>query len=151
MSIHNINEELAAVGKAAPGVQVGDDTTDLVGFYGTTGVVQPTALTANAGTITAPSVSTVTAPLTDLTHTAPGTPDFTIATMTTSSPAGFTTVDEGQTVLQVIVRNAVIIAELVALEVEDRARIAELVTSQASDEVRIDELETKLQDLGLLA
>lgn len=42
------------------------------------------------------------APLTTITHTAPGTPDYAIQNLTTSTPYGFVTADEGNTVLKVI-------------------------------------------------
>jgi hypothetical protein len=71
-------------------------------------VVQPTALTAQ---------------LTTITHTAPGTPDYAIQDLTSTTPFGFVTKDEGNTVLSVI----------------------------ANLQARVDELETKLQSLGLLA
>lgn len=61
-----------------------------VGFYGTDHVTQGAALTAT---------------VTSLTHTAPSTPDYAIADLTQDSPTapfGFTTKDEGNTVLKVI-------------------------------------------------
>ena len=42
------------------------------------------------------------APLTTITHTAPGTPDYAIQNLTTSTPYGFVSADEGNTVLSVI-------------------------------------------------
>lgn len=42
------------------------------------------------------------AALTTITHTAPGTPDYAIANITNSSPFGFASQDEGNTVLSVI-------------------------------------------------
>lgn len=42
------------------------------------------------------------APLTTITHTSPGTPDYAIANITSSTPFGFSTQDEGNTVLSVI-------------------------------------------------
>ena len=57
------------------------------GFYGTTPVVQGAALTTQ---------------LTSITSTAPGTPDFAIQDLTQSTPFGFVTKDEGNTVLAVI-------------------------------------------------
>lgn len=42
------------------------------------------------------------AALTLLTHTAPGTPDYAIQNLTTSTPYGFVTADEGNTVLKVV-------------------------------------------------
>lgn len=40
--------------------------------------------------------------LTTITHTAPGTPDYAIQNLTTSTPYGFVTADEGNTVLKVV-------------------------------------------------
>jgi hypothetical protein len=57
------------------------------GFYGTTPVVQGAALTTQ---------------LTSITSTAPGTADFAIQDLTQSTPFGFVTKDEGNTVLAVI-------------------------------------------------
>jgi hypothetical protein len=79
-----------------------------VGFYGTTPVAKPAALTAA---------------LTAITHTAPGTPDYAIQNLVQNTGFGFVTADEGNTVLSVIVRL----------------------------NTRVSELETKLQALGLLA
>lgn len=42
------------------------------------------------------------AALTTITHTAPGTPDYAIQNLTTSTPFGFVTADEGNSVLSVI-------------------------------------------------
>lgn len=77
-----------------------------VGFYGVTPVVRPTALTTK---------------LTDITFTAPGTPDYAMQTVQLSG-YGFATADEGNTALSVI-KNL---------------------------QTRVSELETKLQSLGLL-
>jgi hypothetical protein len=57
------------------------------GFYGTTPVVQGAALTTQ---------------LTSITSTAPGTPDYAIQDLTQTTPFGFVTKDEGNTVLSVI-------------------------------------------------
>lgn len=57
------------------------------GFYGENKVVQPAALTAQ---------------LTTITHTAPGTPDYAFGTVTTTSGAGFSTVDEANSLLKVV-------------------------------------------------
>ena len=78
-----------------------------IGFFNVTPVVRPSALTAA---------------LTALTHTAPGTPDYAIQNLTNVAPFGFVTADEGNTVLSVIVRL----------------------------QTRLGEVETKLQALGLL-
>lgn len=69
------------------GAQVGKSATEKVGFWGATPVVQGAALTAQ---------------LTSITHTAPGTPDYAIQDLTNSSGYGFVTKDEGNTVLSVI-------------------------------------------------
>ena len=69
------------------GMNIGIAATDKVAFYGATPVVQGAALTAQ---------------LTSITHTAPGTPDYAIQNLTTSTPYGFVTADEGNTVLSVI-------------------------------------------------
>jgi hypothetical protein len=57
------------------------------GFYGTTPVVQGAALTTQ---------------LTSITSTAPSTPDYAIQDLTQSTPFGFVTKDEGNSVLAVI-------------------------------------------------
>ena len=69
------------------GMNIGIATTDKVGFYGATPVVQGAALTAQ---------------LTSITHTAPGTPDYAIQDLINSSAYGFASKDEGNTVLSVI-------------------------------------------------
>lgn len=90
------------------GTKIGTATTQKLGFYGVSPVVQQTALTSQD---------------TSLTHTAPGTPDFAIQDLTQTTPFGFVTKDEGNTVLQVILNL----------------------------QTRVAEVETKLQSLGLLA
>lgn len=69
------------------GMNIGIATTDKVGFYGTTPVVQGAALTAQ---------------LTSITHTAPSTPDYAIQDLINFSAYGFASKDEGNTVLSVI-------------------------------------------------
>jgi hypothetical protein len=64
----------------------------------------------------------LTAALTTITHTAPGTPDYAVQDLTNSGGFGFATKDEGNTVLSVIARL----------------------------QTRVNELETKLQAIGLL-
>ena len=78
------------------------------GFYGTTPVSKAAALTTA---------------LTSITATAPGTPDYAIANLTATSPYGFVSADEGQTVLTVI----------------------------ANLQARVNQLESRLQAYGLLA
>lgn len=85
----------------------GSGSAAMLGFYGVTPVVRPTALTAQ---------------LTTLTYTAPGTPDYAIQDLTNSGGYGYATKDEGNSVLKVI----------------------------ANLQTRVSELETKLQGLGLL-
>lgn len=58
-----------------------------VGFYGTSPVTKPTALTTA---------------LTTITHSEPSSPDYAIAALTNSSPYGFASADEGHSVLKVI-------------------------------------------------
>jgi hypothetical protein len=69
----------------------------------TTGVVVP--VTPGAA---------LTAQLTSITHTAPGTPDYAIQDLTNSSGYGFVTKDEGNTVLSVILNLQTRVAELEA-------------------------------------
>jgi len=101
------NSTLVIPGTTFDGAILGD-TGGTAGFYGTTPVSQATALTAQ---------------LTTITCSAPGTPDYAIANLTTTTPYGFASADEGQTVLKVI----------------------------ANLQVRVGELETKLAAYGLLA
>ena len=68
-------------------------------------------------------VTALTTKLTPVTHTAPGTPDYAIQDLTDTSPFGFVTKDEGNTVLSVILNL----------------------------QTRVNELETKLIYAGLLA
>lgn len=86
------------------GTRLGQSSADLVGFYGATPVDKPAALTAQ---------------LTTITHTAPGTPDYAIQNLTTSTPYGFVTADEGNSVLSVV-------ANLQARLAEVEARLEEL-------------------------
>jgi hypothetical protein len=67
--------------------------------------------------------SALTTQLTTLTYTAPSSPDYAIQNLTTSSPYGFVTADEGNSVLKVI----------------------------ENLQVRMAELETKLKALSLIA
>jgi len=70
-----------------------------IGFYGTTPAAQGAALTAQ---------------LTTITHTAPSSDDFAIQNLTTTSPFGFVTADEGNTVLKVIANLQTRLAEVEA-------------------------------------
>lgn len=90
--------------KGPDGTRLGQSSADLVGFYGATPVDRPAALTAQ---------------LTTITHTAPGTPDYAIQNLTTSTPYGFVTADEGNSVLSVV-------ANLQARLAEVEARLEEL-------------------------
>jgi len=65
----------------------------------------------------------LTSGLTQISHTSPGTPDYAIQDLTDTSPFGFATKDEGNTVLSVI-KNL---------------------------QIRIAELESKLQSIGIIA
>ncbi len=56
----------------------------------------------------------LTAQLTSITHTAPGTPDYAVQDLINSSAYGFVTKDEGNTVLSVIKNLQVRVAELEA-------------------------------------
>ena len=72
----------------AAGVSV-DTVTGNISFSG--------KVIANGGATTL-----ATAALTAITHTAPGTPDYAIADLTSTTPFGFASHDEGLTVLKVI-------------------------------------------------
>ncbi len=82
-------------GYAAGGTGTADNTASTVievlgnklGFFGATPVSQQASLTAT---------------LTTITHTAPGTPDYAVAALTDTGGFGFATADEGHTVLSVI-------------------------------------------------
>lgn len=94
--------------KIAAGNKYGQSASDKIAFYGSTPIVQPTALTAG---------------LTTITHTAPVTPDYAIQNLTTTTPYGFVSADEGNSVLKVV----------------------------ANLQVKVAELEAKLEALGLVA
>lgn len=68
-----------------------------VSFYAGTPVVQASAMTTQ---------------LTEITHTSPGTPDFALQDMTNSSPYGFVTQDEANTLLSVVKNLQVRVREL---------------------------------------
>jgi hypothetical protein len=53
-------------------------------------------------------------PLTVITHTAPGTADYAVQDLTQTTPFGFATKDEGNTVLKVIANLQTRLAELEA-------------------------------------
>jgi len=96
----NLTVEYESVTSGLPdGAQVGKSATEKVGFWGHIPVVGPAALTTQ---------------LTTLTHTAPGTPDYVIQNLTTSTPYGFVTADEGNSVLKVVANLQTRLAELEA-------------------------------------
>jgi hypothetical protein len=86
--------------KSGGGFQVGQSSSDLVGFWGKAPVDQPAALTAQLTTITPAD--------------AEGTPDYAIAAITGTSPYGFASAQEAITVLYVIKNLQVRVAELEA-------------------------------------
>ena len=90
------------------GTKIGTTITQKLAFWNATPVDQPVALTAQN---------------TSITHTAPGTPDFAIQDLTQTTPFGFVTKDEGNTVLQVIL----------------------------NIQTRLAEVEARLEELGLVA
>ena len=69
------------------------------GFYGTTPVAKAAALTTQ---------------LTSITHTAPSTPDYAVQDLTQTTPFGFATKDEGNTVLSVILNLQTRVSQLEA-------------------------------------
>lgn len=79
----------------------------MLGFFGVGAVVRPTALTAQ---------------LTSITHTSPGTPDYALQDLVQNTGFGFVTADEGNTLLSVVLNL----------------------------QTRLAEVEQKLEDLGLL-
>lgn len=82
------------------GTKIGTHPSQKLGFWNATPVIQPDALTAQ---------------LTAITHTAPGTPDYAIGDLTQTTPYGFTTQDEGNTVLSVVANLQTRVAELEAM------------------------------------
>lgn len=80
------------------GTKIGTATSQKLGFYNATPVVQGAALTTQ---------------LTSITHTAP-TPDYAIQDLTQTTPYGFVTLDEGNTVLSVILNLQTRLAEVEA-------------------------------------
>lgn len=90
------------------GTKIGTSTSQKLGFFDITPIIQPTVLTTA---------------LTQITHTGPSSPDYVIATPISSSSWGFSTQDEFETVMSVVL----------------------------NIQTRLDETESKLQALGLLA
>jgi len=64
--------------------------------------------------ITSGEGAALTAQLTTITHSAPSTPDYAIQALTTSTPYGFASSDEGNSVLKVIANLQVRLAEVEA-------------------------------------
>lgn len=60
------------------------------------------------------TADSLTTQLTTITHTAPGTPDYAVQDLTTTTPYGFVSQDEGNTVLSVIKNLQVRLAEVEA-------------------------------------
>lgn len=76
-----------------------------------------------SGVISAiPPQASLTPALNGLTHTEPGTPDYAIAALTTVSPFGFVSQDEGHTVLKVIASLQTRVSEI-----EDRLTTASII------------------------
>jgi hypothetical protein len=71
----------------ADGTRLGQSASAKVSLWGAAPIVQGAALTAQ---------------LTTITHTAPGTPDYALQDLTNSSAYGFATKDEGNTLLSVV-------------------------------------------------
>lgn len=64
--------------------------------------------------VTSGEGAALTAQLTTITHTAPGTPDYAFGTVTTTSGAGFSSVDEANTLLKVVANLQVRMLEIEA-------------------------------------
>ena len=90
-------DDFIAKGTAANALIETKATEDKMGFFRALPVVQPTALTAQ---------------LTSITHTAPGTPDYALQNLVANTGFGFVTADEGNTVLSVIKNLQTRVAEL---------------------------------------
>lgn len=72
-----------------------------------------TSVTASSF-VPAGGATALTAQLTTITHTAPSTPDYAIQALTTTTPYGFASSDEGNSVLKVIANLQTRVAELEA-------------------------------------
>lgn len=81
------------------GTCLGYDADDLISFHGATPCDQTAAPTTE---------------LTDLTQAGSFTPDYAIQAITNSSPYGFVSAAEGETVVKVVQANKVRIAEIIA-------------------------------------
>lgn len=86
--------------KSADGMQVGQSSSDLVGFWGNAPVDQPAALTAQLTTITMADTA--------------GTPDYTLGAITTTSAAGFASIQEAVSFAYVVRNLQVRLAEVEA-------------------------------------
>jgi hypothetical protein len=95
--------------KTGGGFAVGQSSSDLVGFWGTAPCDQPASLTAQLTTITMADTA--------------GTPDYTLAAITTTTPAGFASIQEAIS-FAYVVRNL---------------------------QVRLAEVEARLEECGLIA
>jgi hypothetical protein len=89
---HFANDIMIANGKnlifdTSTGTKIGTSTTQKLGFYNATPIVQPLEITDE---------------LTTITHSGPGTPNYAIQDLITVSGYGFATKDEGNTVLSVV-------------------------------------------------
>ncbi len=68
----------------------------------------------DAGTRLTPEASALTTQLTTITSAGPSTPDYAVQALTLTTPYGFATKDEGETVLTVIANLQTRVAELEA-------------------------------------
>jgi len=102
-------------GIALGGVSVAGESDNKIYIYNSSGTL--------VGTIDLTQQSALTTQLTTISHTEPTTPDYAIQDLTQTSPYGFASKDEGNTVLKVI-KNL---------------------------QTRLSELETKLKAIGILA
>lgn len=107
------NTTSTADSTAAKGLLVYNTTTNALNVYNNT---------AWLPVISVAAATALTASLTTCTASAPGTPDYAIADLTATSPYGFASADEGQSVLKVIINL----------------------------QTKVNELEAKLQAAGLL-
>lgn len=87
-------------------------TTPTIDLKGNT--LQVGALEVNGVAVAGTQGDALTAQETTITHTAPGTPDYALQNLTQTSPFGFVTADEGNTVLQVIANLQTRLAEVEA-------------------------------------
>ena len=90
---------------AAKGLLVYNTTTNALNVYNNT---------AWLPVISVAAATALTASLTTATASAPGTPDYAIQDLTTTTPYGFATADEGQSVLKVIINLQTKVNELEA-------------------------------------